>query len=360
MIPRSAGCDEVTHYYPALRYIVTTLLHPINYYRPPVRPSRSYCFTINDKDNILEYQNVLDAFSKNPSTRYVVFQEERGENTGTKHYQGYVELKRAQRLSYMIKIIQGHYEARKGTREEARAYAMKEDTRIAGPWEFGEWSAGGQGSRNELAAAAAALKSGGIQAVLDDHLPEFIRHASGFERAAWRLGSAVIRATPPEVVLLYGPTGTGKTKWAYDNHPLLYRKTSEDTWFDGYEAQTTLLLDDFCGKASKVALSYLLCLLDRYPVTVPIKNSKRNMIASTIIVTTNIHPRLWYDYKSREEQYKALARRFTQIYYVATLHSYWRVSHTSFFDDWFEGCVESDVFIDHTQPIEDDQVPMDM
>lgn len=261
----------------------------------------------------------------------------------------------------MQKIMAGHYEERRGSREQARAYCMKAESRVNGPWEQGQWRAGGQGVRNELAAAADTLKARGIQAVVEEHLPVFIRHPSGFERAAWRLSAAKGREKPPVVYLLYGPTGTGKTRWAYDNYPDLYRKTFDDTWFDGYEQQKTLLLDDFAGKSSKIGLTYLLCLLDRYSVTLNIKNSKRQLLAETIIVTTNIHPKLWYDYTTRQEHYRALARRFHHVFFVASPEVYREITLASYFEDWFDGCDESAVFEDVTQVLPLlDEGPMDV
>ncbi len=119
------------------------------------------------------------------------------------------------------------------------------------------------------------------------------------------------------VRLNFGATGLGKTRYAYDNFPLLYSipLTSSSLWFDGYDLQDTVLLDDFAGAASKVSLNYTLQLLDRYPVQVPIKGEYTLWMPTLIIITTNIHPKKWYDWRTRRQQYAALMRRITEICY---------------------------------------------
>jgi len=66
---------------------------------------------------------------------------------------------------------------------------------------------------------------------------------------------------------------------------------------------------------SRSTRCYTLQLLDIYLLDVEVKGSYRPLLAKRIVVTTNIHPRLWYDYENREEQYNALMRRFTKIWY---------------------------------------------
>ena len=75
--------------------------------------------------------------------RYGVWQLERGKN-GTAHLQGYVEFRKAMSLTAIKKVVgeRAYVEERRGTREEARAYCQKEDTRVEGPWEHGIWISG--------------------------------------------------------------------------------------------------------------------------------------------------------------------------------------------------------------------------
>ncbi len=122
-----------------------------------------------------------------------------------------------------------------------------------------------------------------------------------------------------EVILLIGPTGTGKTRWVYD-HWLdkgLWRVPLVTTglWFDTYDGQSHVLIDDFTGR---ISLQSLLQLLDGYFIKVPIKYGFTWWVPSYIGVTTNIEPRLWYGWLKREQQYMALARRFSKVLQFAS------------------------------------------
>ena len=77
--------------------------------------------------------------------RYASWQREVGAS-GTEHLQGYAEFAAPVRLSAVRQWLSSsvHWEPRKGTREEARDYSRKDDSRAAGPWELGSFQLGGQ------------------------------------------------------------------------------------------------------------------------------------------------------------------------------------------------------------------------
>ena len=49
----------------------------------------------------------------------------------------------------------------------------------------------------------------------------------------------------PEVWVLWGPSGTGKSRWVAATWPDAFWKSPESKWWDGYSGQETVVLDDF-------------------------------------------------------------------------------------------------------------------
>lgn len=118
---------------------------------------RNYCFTINNPQEDIPVEFPEDV------VRYAVYQAERGAE-GTVHYQGYMELNKPVTVIGVKKWgdmwNRAHLERRMGTREQARNYCMKEDTRVSGPYEFGDFASGGKGTRSDLNEVRDAIMNG--------------------------------------------------------------------------------------------------------------------------------------------------------------------------------------------------------
>lgn len=101
------------------------------------------------------------------------------------------------------------------------------------------------------------------------------------------------RTEKTEGLWLYGATGTGKTRMAYENFSpdTHYVKDTSIKWWDGYNPNKhhTIIIDEFRGE---IKLQKLLQLMDRYAHTVPIRG-KESMpfLAKKVIITSCYSPK---------------------------------------------------------------------
>jgi len=283
--------------------------------------ARAWCFTENSPEDSKFHgaeREGLAAFA--PGVRFIVYQLKRGEAEHHDHYQGYIELLTSRPLVWLRNNISSsaHWEIRRGSQDEAIRYCQKADTRVRGPFLFGEASAGA-GSRTDLVSFRDAIKEGKKRSDLFEAFPAMMARYPRFYDTFMRTRRPAV-TLDFKVILLYGETGIGKTRWVHEhwtNKPGGFWDLPVITsgmWFDGYDGEAYVLFDDFAGAASKVSLTTLLRLLDRYPIQVPVKGSFVWWHPRRIAITTNVHPNQWYKWTGRKSSYLALKRRFTKIY----------------------------------------------
>lgn len=120
------------------------------------------------------------------------------------------------------------------------------------------------------------------------------------------------------VKVFYGPTGTGKTRRAWDEAMALgdrpYIKNPNTKWWDGYRGQKNVIIDEFSGR---IDISYLLTWLDRYPVISEVKGYSLPMTAINFWITSNMHPNEWYA-DAIPAHKDALLRRIHQMVLMET------------------------------------------
>ncbi len=277
---------------------------------------KHWCFTINNPTfGCLELKEFMDSCSE---VDYCVFQLEIGDS-GIEHVQGYVEFvnrKRSTAVHALSFMARAAIFKRRGTRQEARLYCMKEEGRVDGPYESGEWIDVAQGRRTDLANAMGLISAGASVATAAREYPTvYARYHRGMEKYR-KIMLASIEREEPEVILLYGEPGVGKTRFVRDAEEaddLWTEPIGKAGWFDEYDGQEAVLFDDFDGRMSKIPLRDTLRLLDRYVELVPVKGTFARWIPKRVYVTTNYHPLLWYDWISRFKQYGALERRFSRV-----------------------------------------------
>lgn len=271
--------------------------------------SRSYCFTYYKMPElIIKYLTLLSVMKK---FRYVVAQREVCPNTQRVHIQGYIEFTNKQSQKEIKKLMPGiHLEVRKGTRDQARKYCMKDDTRLLNSKtiELGEFKTE-QGKRRDIDIIKDAIKSGKSlkKVVWEDAVNlQTIRIA---EKLVQYRQTKRNPNNPPEIRWYYGETGTGKTRSVYDEFETeeIYQ-SSRYRWWDGYEQQKIILIDDMRKDYAK--FHELIKLLDRYPLQVEVKGGVRQINSKIIIITSAYHPK--HIYNTRED-IQQLIRRITVI-----------------------------------------------
>ena len=155
-----------------------------------------------------------------------------------------------------------------------------------------------------------------IQQLYDEHFSTMIQYRQGINDYIQHKRSTR-RTQQTKVIWIYGPTGTGKSKIAYDyDNEAYYKDLSDGKWWNSYEQQPTVIFDDLRKDTFK--FHELLRLFDRYPLKVQTKGSMTEFNSNTIIVTANQH---WKDmYANRQDEDLAqLARRIT---HTINLHTY--------------------------------------
>jgi len=244
-------------------------------------PVRHWCFT-SFADRLV-FGSLVSGYA---------YQQEKCPQSARVHWQGYIEFNRGVRMS-QAKLQLGdqsvHLERRNGTREQAIAYATKIETRIAGPWVSGSCKSGeGQGRRTDLLQVAEEIKEHGVDAVKTNHPVVYIKYHRGLERLAEFYAPAVPAWRDLHVTWLWGTSGIGKTRWAYDQDPNLFRLMLPNKggviWWDGYTNQDTLLIDDLDGE---IPFRTLLHYLDGYKLRVQVKGGTVNAYYTKVIVTSN-------------------------------------------------------------------------
>ncbi|AMB42988.1 putative Rep protein [Circovirus-like genome DCCV-11] len=243
--------------------------------------------------------------------------------TSKVHLQGYVEFEKPQRMAALKKLNSTvHLETAKGTREHCVRYCTKDETRVpessptVDPVLLGTTT---QGRRNDLLETTLAIVNGELSRddVFDTRPDLICKYARGInELLTYRAKKERQGDRELHTEVLWGDAGVGKTRYAYG------RSTPEDVyilckgnggalWWDGYDGQSILVIDDFYGW---VEHSVLLRILDRYPFKIDIKGSSTYANWKEVYITSNRHPSTWYTRAFPWTEDKALQRRLGAIY----------------------------------------------
>lgn len=250
--------------------------------------SRAWCFT---------YNNPVDFDYGKVGARYILVGSEIAPETKTPHHQGYVMFK--SQISFKSckkKLPEGcHIEPANGNPQQNIEYCSKENIFF----ELGDRPK--MGKRSDIAIVKKVIAEGGGMTKVIDSVNSY---------QAMRCGELILkyketpRTTKPTVKWYHGPTGTGKTRAAFEECKDPWVSGKNLKWWEGYDAHECVIIDDF--RRDFCTFHELLRLLDRYPYRIENKGGSRQFKANLIIITSPDAPA--DTYQTREDVQQLLRR----------------------------------------------------
>lgn len=211
--------------------------------------------------------------------RYVCWGEEVCPKTDRRHYQGFIILNRTSRIPALKRILGSgdgtHCETCRGTRAQAREYCRKDGQFV----EFGVFEA----------LTVTEIIRLPLDKIKEDYPLIFLRYHRGIEKLNANRGPSWREVS---VTILWGPTGSNKTRTVMEMDDV-YKIDPPYTWWDGYQGEAILLIDDF--RTGAIPRGMLLNLLDGYRLRLETKGSHTWALWSAVYITTNFNPEMWDD-----------------------------------------------------------------
>lgn len=273
---------------------------------------RNWCFTSFNLGNYEKWQKLDTEKNK---IKYIIYQEEVGKENH-KHLQGYIEVINPVGMKFMKTLLGDdkiHLETRKGTAVEASNYCMKTEGSTKKPIILGKIS-DGQGKRNDLENMYDMIKKGASESeVCEENPGTYARYFKAYDRMTMlRDKKRLNQFHEVKVHVLWGKTGVGKTSEVFRRHKPedVYRLRKHDgstLWWDFYENQKVLLIDEFYGG---IKYSELLQLLDGYYLSIQVKGGFRVSNWDIVYITSNMKPKNWY---KTVKDTSAMFRRITSV-----------------------------------------------
>lgn len=257
---------------------------------------RGFSFTLNNytEDEIVQIK-AIDA-------RYLCYGKELAPETGTPHLQGYVYFINARRCASVLALlpIRAHVEISKGTAGQNRTYCEKDGDF----YEQGECPVDGR-TKGDLSADRWAdivrlSRLGDFEQILAKYPAEYGTRLRSLEylHSKRPRDLSTLEGDGPFHEWFVGPTGCGKSRRARVENPGAYIKEPESRWWDDYDDEEVVIIDDF-DKFQVAQGGNMKRWLDRYPFQAEIKGGMKLIRPKKIVVTSQYRPcEIWDDEKT--------------------------------------------------------------
>lgn len=246
--------------------------------------ARGWVFVVNNyTENDYE---VFETLFKLDLFKYIVYGKEVGEEKQTPHLQGFFYLHNQKTKGAMLKLLKRHekshihIEQMRGTTAEAIAYCKK-DGEVT---ELGEQPK--QGHRSDIDALRQDMKDRlPMHELQERHAYFLLRYPQGCKL----LRTTCLRLDEPydhdtvRGIYIWGPPRMGKSTYVRNNYEDIYMK-QQSKWWDGYEGEKTVLLDNL---NTHTLCHYLKIWLDKFGFRGEIKGGTICPRYTTFIITSN-------------------------------------------------------------------------
>uniref|UniRef100_A0A2K9LS45 ATP-dependent helicase Rep n=1 Tax=uncultured virus TaxID=340016 RepID=A0A2K9LS45_9VIRU len=269
--------------------------------------AKRWCFTLNNPKAPIQFNEV--------TMDYLIYGNEVGES-GTPHHQGFVVFKQQKRIAN-LKDINGlaHWEIANGTNEQAADYCKKEGDFL----EFGECPldpqkkatpAGNKANKEKWRAINDKAKEGDLDWIDQNHPKVFNQSYRNLKQMKVDFMKRQPDLDGPCGIWYHGHAGVGKTTLISKKYPGAYLKRAQNKWFDGYQGEEVVVVDDLDLTHTYMAYE-LKKLADAFCYMVEVKNSSMYIRPTRCVVTSQYTiEEIW---KDDPQTIAALKRRFKVI-----------------------------------------------
>jgi len=232
--------------------------------------------------------------------KFYIFKREKGKKSGLEHWQGFLILKRSQRLKKVKEILndeKAHVEVCKGTDEENITYVTKLDTKVGEPIEWGERPVSKQGTRSDIETFTKFVKEyDGPKIKYDEILEKFggicAKYPKFVKEVTTQYKKRIIkerlqRTEMTEMHIIYGETKSGKTTYVKELKDAYWKNSTQ--WWDDYDGEEICIFNEWTLDSVYKPLE-LLKLCDHAPLKVQVKGNTVEFLAKQIWITTNLKP----------------------------------------------------------------------
>jgi len=303
---------------------------------------RNICFTVfgslghHDVPEDYEGPRMLDfKHSTWQHVKYCIFQTELCPTTQRVHFQGYMEFTQSKTYD-AIHLLEGmetaHIERRIASAKKAKHYCEKPvqgcdcnvclkelevPTKLEGPWEFGEISQ--QGQRADLMEVQRDIeRKVPMRRIAKEHFPEWVRFRQSFNE--YRRHQTECRDFKSKTFLFAGPPGKGKStlmkriaRYIGTYYKVPHKKGS-GLYFDDYDNQEVMILDEFSGATCPPEFFNLLA--DEHECVLPVHGGAgHQMVSKYLFIGTNYAPKFWWKNRT-PDQLLQTTRRIDVVFKV--------------------------------------------